>query len=179
MTYKSISCHSTKCSIYDTPSTRGLKQFLVRNSDIFSKSSGDIWHTTLIQHHIDVQNAKPVKKVPYRIPLAKRKVAEQEIQQTTADGIIEKCLQSDWNAHVVMVSKPDQSVPFCCNFRGLNEVTVNDCQPLPSIGDSLDALSGSRWWSCPDMKSGYWQLDIAEQDRHLLAFSIPGSEQWQ
>ena len=133
----------------------------------------------LIQHHIDVQNAKPVKKVPYRIPLAKRKVAEQEIQQMATDGIIEKCPQSAWNAPVVMVTKPDQSVRFCCYFRGLNEVTVKDCQPLPRIDDSLDALSGSKWWSCLDMKSGYWQLDIAEQDRHLTAFSIPGGEQWQ
>ena len=53
-------------------------------------------------------------------------------------------------------------------------MTVKDCQPLPRIDDSLDALSGSKWWSCLDMKSGYWQLDIAEQDRHLTAFSIPG-----
>ena len=163
----------------DTAQKTRLKQFLVRNSDIFSKSSSDIGHTTLIQHHIDVQNAKPVKKVPYRIPLAKRKVAEQEIQKMAADGIIEKCPQSAWNAPVVMVTKPDQSVRFCCDFRGLNEVTVKDCQPLPRIDDSLDALSGSKWWSCLDMKSGYWQLDIAEQDRHLTAFSIPGGEQWQ
>ena len=101
-----------------------LKQFLVRNSDVFSKSSSDTGHTTLLQHHIDVQNAKPVKKVPYRIPLAKQKVAEQEIRQMAADGIIEKCPQSAWNATVVIVTKPDQSVRFCCDFRGLNEVTI-------------------------------------------------------
>ena len=49
-----------------------LKQFLIKHQDIFSKSSSDIGHTALIQHHIDVQDAKPVKKAPYRIPLAKR-----------------------------------------------------------------------------------------------------------
>ena len=156
-----------------------LKQFLIKHQDIFSKSSSDIGHTTLIQHHIDVQDAKPVKKAPYRIPLAKRRVAEQEIQQMAKDGIIEKCPQSAWNAPVVMVTKPDQSIRFCCDFRGLNEVTVKDCQSLPRIDDSLDALSGSKWWSCLDMKSGYWQVDIAEEDRHRTAFSIPGGEQWQ
>ena len=156
-----------------------LEQFLVKHQDIFSKSSSDIGHITLIQHHIDVQNAKPMKKIPYRIPLPKRNVAEQEIQKMSADGIIEKCPQSAWNAPVVMVTKPDQSIRFCCDFRGLNEVTVKDCQALPRIDDSLDALSGSKWWSCLDMKSGYWQIDIAEEDRHLTAFTIPGGEQWQ
>ena len=163
----------------DSAQQNRLEQFLIKHQDIFSKSSSDIGHTTLIQHHIDVKNAKPVKKVPYRIPLAKRRVAEQKIQQMAEDGIIEKCPQSAWNAPVVMVTKPDQSIRFCCDFRGLNEVTVKDCQSLPRIDDSLDALSGSKWWSCLDMKSGYWQIDIAEEDRHRTAFSIPGGEQWQ
>ena len=136
-------------------------------------------HTERIQHYIDVQNAKPVKKAPYRIPFAKDRVAEQEIQQMAEDRIIEKCPQCAWNAPVVMVTKPDQSIRFCCVFRGLNEVTVKDCQSLPRNDDSFDALSGSKRWSCLDMKSGYWQIDIAEEDRHLTAFSVPGGEQWR
>ena len=93
------------------------------------------------------------------------------------DGIIEKCLQSTWNAPVVLVIKPDNSIRFCCDFRGLNEVTVKDCQTLAGIDDSLDALSGSKWWSCLDMKNGYWQVDIAPENRPLTAFSIPIGEQ--
>ena len=95
------------------------------------------------------------------------------------NGIIEKCPQSGWNAPVVMVTKPDKSIRFCCDFRGLNEVNVKDCQPLPRIEDSLEALSRSKWWSCLDMKSGYWQVDIREKDRRKTAFPIPGGEQWQ
>ena len=156
-----------------------LEKFLIKHQNAFSMSSSDIGHTTLLQHQIDVQNAKPVKKAPYRIPLAKRQVAEKEIQEMAENGIIEKCPQSGWNAPVVMVTKPDKSIRFCCDFRGLNEVTVKDCQPLPRIDDSLEALSGSKWWSCLDMKSGYWQVDIREEDRHKTAFAIPGGEQWQ
>ena len=110
----------------------------------------------------------------YRIPLAKRRAAEQEIQQMAEDRIIEKCPKTAWNVPGVMVTKPDLSIRFCCDFRGLNEVTVKDCQSLPRIENSVDALSGSKWWSCLDMKSGYWQIDIAEEDRHLTAFSVPG-----
>jgi hypothetical protein len=80
---------------------------------------------------------------------------------------------------VVTVIKPDGSLRFCCDYRGLNEVTVKDSQPLPRIDDSLEALSGSKWWSCLDMKSSYWQVDIDEKDRSKTAFSIPGGQQWQ
>ena len=156
-----------------------LQQFLIKHQDIFSKSSKDIGHTYLIEHHIDTQNAKPVKKAPYRIPLAKRKVVGQEIKKMAEDVIIDKCPQSAWNAPVVLVTKPDQSIRFCCDFRGLNEVTVKDCQPLPRIDDSPDALSDSKWWSCLDMKSGFWQIDIAKEDSHLTAFSLSGGQQWQ
>ena len=93
-----------------------LKQFLIKHQNIFSKSSSDIGHTSVLQHHIDVQNAKPVKKVPYRIPLSKRKVAEQEIKQMETDGIIEKCPQSSWNSPVVMVTKSDKSISFAVIF---------------------------------------------------------------
>ena len=87
-------------------------------------------------------------------PLAKWQVAEREIQKMAENVIIEKCPQSGWNAPVVMVTKPDKSIRFCCDFRGLNEVNVKDCQPLPRNDYSLEALSRSKWWSCLDMKSG-------------------------
>ena len=75
----------------DSSQRNRLEQFLIKHQDIFSKSSSDIGHTELIQHHIDVQNTKPVKKALYSIPLAKRRIAEQEIQQMAEDRIIEKC----------------------------------------------------------------------------------------
>ena len=153
-----------------------LKQFLIKHQNIFSKLSSDIGHTSVLQHHIDVQNAKPVKKIFIGFPLLKERLLNKKIKQMETDGIIEKCPQSSWNSPVVMVTKPDKSIRFCCEFRGLNKVTVKDCQALSRIDDSLDALSGSKSWSCLDMKSGYWQVDIAEQDRHLTAFSIPGDE---
>lgn len=90
------------------------------------------------------------------------------------DGIIEECSHSPWNAPVVTVIKSDGSLRFCCDYRGLNAFTVKDSQPLPRIDDSIEALSGSKWWSCLDMKSGYWQVDVDEKDRYKTAFSIPG-----
>ena len=47
-------------------------------------------------------------------------------------------------------------------------VTIKDAYPLPSIDDSLDALSSSKWFSTLDLVSSYWQ---AEKDRPKTAFS--------
>ena len=58
-----------------------LEQFLVKHQDIFSKSSSDIGHATLIQNHIDVQNAKQVKKIPYRIPWLKEMLLSKKFSK--------------------------------------------------------------------------------------------------
>lgn len=74
-----------------------------------------------------------------------------------------------------MVTKTDQRIRFCCDFRKLNSLTLNDCQPLPRIDDTLDALSGNSWFSTLDMTSGYWQCGLDERDMEKTAFAILGS----
>ena len=47
------------------------------------------------------------------------------------------------------------------------------------IDDTLDALGGSCWFSTLDLKSGFHQVSIAEEDRPKTAFSIPRSGLWR
>ena len=155
-----------------------VQQLLVKHQNLFSKDADDIGRTHLVEHTIDMGNAKPVKLPPYRIPLAKREVAEREIKKMEESGIIEPSC-SPWSSPVVMVAKPDGSVRFCCDFRKLNELTIKDSQPLPRIDDTLDALSGSVWFSTIDLKSGFWQIAMSEKDKPKTSFSIQGSGLWQ
>ena len=64
-----------------------------------------------------------------------------------------------------MVTKPSGSVRFCCDYRRLNEITIKDSQPLPRIDGTLDALSGSVWFSTLDLKSGFWQIAMNKKDK--------------
>ena len=69
-----------------------------------------------------------------------------------------------------MVKKKDGSLQFCVDFRQLNLATVKDAHPIHHIDDLLDALHGARWFSTVDLKSGYWQVLIQEQDKEKTAF---------
>lgn len=80
---------------------------------------------------------------------------------------------------MVLVTKKDGSFRFCLDYRKINDVTVKDSQPLPRIDDSLDALSGSKWFSTLDLKSGYWQVEVEPEDRPKTAFATFDSGFWQ
>ena len=51
-----------------------------------------------------------------------------------------------------------------------NDVTMKDAYPLPRIDESLDQLSGSKWFSCLDLSAGYWQVEVDPEDKQKTAF---------
>jgi len=63
------------------------------------------------------------------------------------------------------VRKKDGSARFCVDYRKLNNITQKDAFPLPRIDETLDTLSGAQWFSMLDLVSGYWQVEVAENDR--------------
>ena len=156
-----------------------FKQLLIKYQDTFSRSSHDLGRTTLVEHHINlVPGTKPIKQAPYRLPLAKRREAEKEIQMMADRDLIEPST-SPFSSPAIIVPKKNGGIRFCIDYRRLNKVTIPDSQPLPHIGDCLDALGGSKWFSTLDLKSGFHQVGVAKEDRPKTAFCIPGSGLWQ
>ena len=56
---------------------------------------------------------------------------------------------------MVLVLKKDRSFHFCIDYRKVNAVTRKDAYPLPRVDDTLDTLTGSKWFSTLDLLSGY------------------------
>lgn len=155
-----------------------MAEVLIKHQNVFSKSPHDLGCTDLVEHEIVTWNAKPIEQRPYRISLSKKVEAEKEIKSMTERGIIEPSC-SPWWAPIVMVTKKDGSIRFCCDFRRLNAETVKYCQPLPRIEDTLVAMSGSKWFRVNDMSSSFWQVKIKSSDIYKTAFSIEGGGFWQ
>jgi len=84
-------------------------------------------------------------------------------------GIVEPAT-SPWALNVVLVKKMDGTLLFCIEYRRLNSVIRQDSYPLPLIDNCLNALSGSSWYSTLDLRSGYFNIPIAEDDRDKYAF---------
>ena len=80
---------------------------------------------------------------------------------------------SPWSSPVVMVKKKDGSWRFCIDYHKLNGATHRDAYPLPRIDATLDSLAGSTLFTTLDLASGYWQVEVAPQDKEKTAFSTP------
>nr|WP_253310135.1 reverse transcriptase domain-containing protein [Rickettsia endosymbiont of Ceutorhynchus assimilis] len=143
--------------------------FILKEADVFVMDN-QTGRTSLIQHKIDTGLAHPIRQPPRRMPVAKQQEVENQIDKMLQEGIIEES-NSPWSAPVVLVTKKDGSLRFCVDYRKLNDVTKKDSFPLPRIDDTLTTLSGSKWFSTLDLKSGYWQVAIHDDEKEKTAFS--------
>ena len=73
---------------------------------------------------------------------------------------------------VVLVQKKDSSLRFCIDLRKLNNQTIKDMYSLPCIGETLDSLQGSQWFSSLNLKSGNWQVKMDKDSKPLTAFTV-------
>ena len=146
-------------------------------ADVFSAGDHDLGRTNLAEHTINTGNSRPVKVPPRRIPIHKRQEAEDTVEKLKQQGLIEPS-QSPWSSALVFVRKKDGTLRCCVDYRLLNAATIKDTYPLPRIDATLDALSGSTWFSTLDLKSGYHQIILSESDRPKTAFSC-GNGLWQ
>ncbi len=137
--------------------------------DVFSSSPTDMGRTGLVKHTIDTGDQRPIRLLPHRLPITKQEIEKEEVQKMLDRGMIEPC-QSSWASPVVLVTKKDRTTHFCVDYRKLNDVTRKDTYPLLRIDNTLDALRGSRYFSTLDLYSGYWPVEMDEQDIDKTAF---------
>ena len=139
---------------------------LISMDMIFSKGDTDLGTFTAVKHHIDTGNYRPIKPRMRRTPFG---YANEEQEHLEKAGVMEPSC-SEWASPSVLVRKRDGSVRWCIDLRKLNDVTVKDCYLLPLLQDCMDALEGCRHFTTLDVASGYYQLEIAEEDRDKTVF---------
>ncbi|KAL0539355.1 hypothetical protein IC582_023566 [Cucumis melo] len=111
----------------------------------------------------------PISRAPYRMAPAELKELKVQLQELLDKGFIRPSV-SPWGAPVLFVKKKDGSMRLCIDYRELNKVTVKNRYPLPRIDDLFDQLQGATVFSKIDLRSGYHQLRIKEEDIPKTAF---------
>ncbi|GJX13090.1 putative reverse transcriptase domain-containing protein [Tanacetum coccineum] len=123
-----------------------------------------------VEFQIDlIPGAAPVARAPYRLAPSKMKELSEQLQELSDKGFIRPS-SSPWGAPVLFVKKKDGSFRMCIDYRELNKLTVKNRYPLPRIDDLFDQLQGSSIYSKIDLRSGYHQLRVREQDIPKTAF---------
>jgi hypothetical protein len=80
---------------------------------------------------------------------------------------------------ILYVRKAYGSLRLCIDYRGLNEVTRKNANPLPRVDDTLDELKDANFYTHLDLDSGFWQVRVRDQDIHNTAFQTPdGLMEW-
>ncbi|CAI5461314.1 unnamed protein product [Closterium sp. Yama58-4] len=116
---------------------------------------------------VEEPGAKPVS--PYRLSPTELTDMKKQIEYLLDRQLIRPST-SPYGAPVLFTPKPDGSLRMCIDYRALNKQTVKNKYPIPRIDDLLDQLRGATVFSKLDLRSGYWQIKMADNSIHKTAF---------
>ena len=126
--------------------------------------------TRNIDHQIDlIPGAAPVSIPPYRLSRLEEEEIARQLKEYLSMGHI-RVSKSPWGAPVLLVKKKEGSWRMCINYRRLNKMTIRNAYPLPRADDLIDRLHGARYFTKIDLRTGYHQIRIAEDDIPKTAF---------
>nr|GEV72898.1 putative reverse transcriptase domain-containing protein [Tanacetum cinerariifolium] len=139
-----------------------MKGFPIFLAHVITKEVGDKSEKKRLEDIPIVQNFLEV--FPEDLP----ELSEQ-LKELADKGFIRPS-SSPWGAPVLFVMKKDGSFWMCIDYRELNKLTVKNCYPPPRIDDLFDQLQGSSVYFKIDLRSGYHQLRVREEDIPKTAF---------
>ena len=153
-------------------------KLLTKWANVFSRSETDVGFTDAVHHRIELLDETPFKQRYRRIPPAMIKEVKEHLQQLYDAGIIQPS-QSPFASNLVLARKKDGRLRLCIDFRQLNRTTKKDAYALPRITEIFDYLSGAKYFSVLDMKSGYHQVPIHCDDMYKTAFTAGPLGHWE
>ncbi|GKA59605.1 reverse transcriptase domain-containing protein [Tanacetum coccineum] len=163
VTTKEVEDKSEKKRLEDVPIVQDFPE-------VFPEDLPGLPPTRQVEFQIDlVPGAAPVARAPYRLAPSEMKELSEQLKELSDKGFIRPS-SSPWGAPVLFVKKKDGSFRMCIDYQELNKLTVKNRYPLPRIDDLFDQLQGSSVYSKIDLRSGYHQLRVREEDIPKTAF---------
>jgi hypothetical protein len=123
-----------------------------------------------VDHPIELTpGAIPPSRPTYRLSASEMAELKKQLAELTAAGFIQPS-KSPFGAPILFVKKKDGTMRMCVDYRALNNVTVKNSYALPRIDELFDQLTGARYFSKIDLRSGYHQIRIKPEDVPKTAF---------
>lgn len=140
--------------------------------EVFAHHDLDFGCTDKVKHHIKLHDDTPFKHRARPIYPQDIEAVRKHLQELLEAGVIRES-ESPYSSPIVVVRKRNNDVRLCIDYRKLNLQTVKDAYALPNLEDTFSALTGSKWFTVLDLKSGYYQIEVDEADKAKTAFVTP------
>ncbi|KAI4871331.1 hypothetical protein NFI96_009730, partial [Prochilodus magdalenae] len=149
-----------------------LCQKMLERREVFSCHEWDVGCSKSTKHEIRLTDPKPFRERSRRLAPADIEDVRKHLQELKENGIISDS-RSPYASPIVVVRKKSGKVRMCVDYRTLNQRTIPDQYTVPRIEDALHSLSGSKWFTVLDLRSGYYQIPMSEADKEKTAFICP------
>ncbi|GJS14821.1 putative reverse transcriptase domain-containing protein [Tanacetum coccineum] len=132
--------------------------------EVFPDDLPGLPHVRGIEFCIDlIPGASPVVKSPYRLAPSEMPELSNQLKELQEKGFIRPS-HSPWGAPMLFVKNKYDAMRMCIDYMELNKLTIKNRYPLPIIDDLFDQLQGACCFSKIDLRSGYHQLRVREED---------------
>jgi Reverse transcriptase (RNA-dependent DNA polymerase) len=108
----------------------------------------------------------------YPLTLAEQEATKKFLEENERLGYIEK-MDSPWSSPWFFIKKKDGTLRPVQDYREVNKWTVRDVYPIPRIEQILESLHGKELFTIFDVRMGYNNVLIKEEDRWKAAFKTP------
>ena len=155
-------------TIETTPTA--LQPLLQQYHNIFQEPQGLPPSMGYFDHKIPLkEGTSPINIRPFWYPVKHKDIIGKLIQELLDKGVIH-ISSNPFASPVVLMGKKDGSSWLCVNYQELNKNTIKDKFPIPIIEELIDELAGYTSYTKLDLRSGYHQVRMHEEDVMKTAF---------